>query len=208
MLGYYIYSVILTYIGMLTGFVGIAFAHTGSIYSAILCLMGAGVCDMFDGKIASTKKDRTREEKLFGIQIDSLSDLICFGVLPGFTVYCAFGENRITLAVSMLYVLCALIRLSAFNVSETIRQEHQSGERKIYRGLPVTTSALIFPTVYGLVTVLGLEGKFIVPLITGLTALAFLTPFKLKKPGNAGKAVLLVLGLGALYIIYLAGGLQ
>ncbi|MCR4893535.1 MAG: CDP-alcohol phosphatidyltransferase family protein [Eubacteriales bacterium] len=207
MLGYYNYTVILTYIGMLIGFAGLIFAHTGSIYSAILCLMGAGVCDMFDGKIASTMK-RTREEKLFGIQIDSLSDLICFGVLPSFIVICAFPASALTAAVCMLYTLCALIRLSAFNVNETIRQETQDGERKIYKGLPVTTSALIFPTVYGLVTVLGLEGKSFFTAVTALTALCFLTPFRLHKPGNAGKAVLILLGLGALYIIYLAGGLS
>ena len=42
--------------------------------------MAAGFCDMFDGKIASTRK-RTRQEKRFGIQIDSLSDLACFGIM-------------------------------------------------------------------------------------------------------------------------------
>ena len=37
---------------------------------------------MFDGKIARTKKNRTDEEKCFGIQIDSLADIVCFGILP------------------------------------------------------------------------------------------------------------------------------
>ncbi|MBO4360364.1 MAG: CDP-alcohol phosphatidyltransferase family protein [Eubacteriaceae bacterium] len=208
MIGYYNYTVILTYIGMLTGFAGIAFAHSGDIYSAILCLMGAGVCDMFDGKIASTKKDRTREEKLFGIQIDSMSDLICFGVLPSLIVYCAFPFSILRSAVCMLYTLCALIRLSAFNVDETLRQREQDGERKIYTGLPVTTSALIFPTLYGLLTVLGQSSGTPATAVTALTAAAFLMPFRLKKPGNTGKAVLLILGLGSLYLIYLAGGLR
>ena len=53
---------------------------------ALLCLMFAGFCDMFDGKIASTMK-RTKQEKRFGIQIDSLSDLICFGALPALIVF-------------------------------------------------------------------------------------------------------------------------
>ena len=54
---------------------------------SLICLMLAGVCDMFDGTIASTKKDRTRDERTFGIQIDSLSDIICFGVLPAVWVF-------------------------------------------------------------------------------------------------------------------------
>ena len=48
--------------------------------------MLAGVCDMFDGKIARTMK-RTKQEKRFGIQIDSLSDFLCFGVLPAMIGY-------------------------------------------------------------------------------------------------------------------------
>ena len=44
--------------------------------------MFSGFCDMFDGIVARTKKDRTDEEKRFGIQLDSLSDIVCFGVLP------------------------------------------------------------------------------------------------------------------------------
>ena len=85
MLGIYNYTVILTYIGMLVSFLGLSFAMGGNIQAALLCLMISGVCDMFDGKIASTM-ERTKQQKRFGIQIDSLSDLICFGVLPAVIV--------------------------------------------------------------------------------------------------------------------------
>lgn len=88
MLGFYNYTVVLTYVGMLTGFAGILFAAGGQVSPALLCLLGAGFCDMFDGKIASTRP-RTQQEKRFGIQIDSLSDLVCFGVLPAVIVWCA-----------------------------------------------------------------------------------------------------------------------
>ena len=86
MLGFYNYTVILTYLGMLTGFSGITCLITGNKKGALTCLLIAGLCDMFDGKIASTMI-RTKQEKHFGIQIDSLSDLICFGVLPALIVY-------------------------------------------------------------------------------------------------------------------------
>lgn len=105
MLGVYNYTVLLTYIGMLTGLTGIGCAMGGRIPWALLCLLLAGLCDMFDGKIASTKKDRTPQEKRFGVQIDSLSDLICFGVLPGVTVYAAARGALYAALAAGLYVL-------------------------------------------------------------------------------------------------------
>ena len=117
MLGFYNYTVVLTYVGMLTGFAGILFAAGGQVSPALLCLLGAGFCDMFDGKIASTRP-RTQQEKRFGIQIDSLSDLVCFGVLPAVIVWCAAGASPLSLCVGGGYALCALIRLALFNVDE------------------------------------------------------------------------------------------
>ena len=72
MLGVYDYTVILTYISLLVSVGGMFFSVTGHLRLAVLCLAVSGLCDMFDGKIARTKKDRTEDEKRFGIQIDSL----------------------------------------------------------------------------------------------------------------------------------------
>ena len=98
LLGYYNYTVILTYIGMLTGFIGIVYAFEKNTFGAVICLMIAGFCDMFDGTIASTK-ERTQQEKCFGIQIDTFSDLICFGALPAIIVYSQSKHNQIVLMV-------------------------------------------------------------------------------------------------------------
>lgn len=130
MLGFYNYTVILTYLGMLTGFAGIVRVLSDDIRGAIVCLMIAGVCDMFDGTIASTM-ERTKQEKRFGVQIDSLSDLVCFGVLPALIVY-AGGSGGLRFIPCALYLLCALIRLSWFNVDEEERQEKESGHRTAY----------------------------------------------------------------------------
>ena len=106
--------------------------------------MISGVCDMFDGKIASTMK-RTATEKQFGIQIDSLCDLVCFGVLPAVIVCQGCGHGQIIQALAAIYLLCALIRLAWFNVDEAERQSREEGGREIYMGLPVTSAALILP---------------------------------------------------------------
>jgi phosphatidylserine synthase len=82
MLGFYNYTVILTYVSLLISSIGIYLAAAGHPFYALCCLLASGICDMFDGKIARTRKKSTAEEKRFGIQIDSLCDVICFGVLP------------------------------------------------------------------------------------------------------------------------------
>ena len=82
MIGVYDYTVIATYLSLLLGLGGLYSAAQNEPLDAMLCLMLAGLLDAFDGRIARTKKDRTEQEKRFGIQIDSLNDLVCFGVLP------------------------------------------------------------------------------------------------------------------------------
>lgn len=181
MLGVYNYTVILTYLGMLAGFSGILCAFEGRLLAALGCLMLAGVCDMFDGKVASTKKERTRSEKRFGIQIDSLSDLVCFGVLPAVIVYSLGGRWLRALACGA-YVLCALIRLAWFNVDEEARQDFDTGRRKVYLGLPVTSAALILPLLFGVGTLLHWPLRVMAPFVLLLVAAAFLTPFSIRKP--------------------------
>ena len=180
MIGFYNYTVILTYLGMLSGFAGIVCAFGGNLRSALICLVVAGVCDMFDGKIASTM-ERTRQEKRFGIQIDSLSDLVCFGVLPAKLVY-ANGGGKLRWLPSALYLLCALIRLAWFNVDEEERQDREGGRRKVYLGLPVTTAAVIFPLLFGLGWKYNWPLQLLAPFVLLLTAAAFLTPFRIRKP--------------------------
>ena len=81
MIGVYDYTVIATYVSLLFGLAGIYASAHENLPAALLFLMLAGLLDAFDGRIARTKKNRTDTEKNFGIQIDSLCDLISFGVI-------------------------------------------------------------------------------------------------------------------------------
>ena len=204
MLGVYNYTVLLTYFGMLTAFTGITLAIQGDTQGALSCLMLAGVCDMFDGKIASTKKDRTAREKRFGIQIDSLSDLICFGVLPAVIVCSVWGEGDVVFYIAGLYLLCALIRLAWFNVDEEERQNVSSGSREIYYGLPITTAALIIPALMGLGQLWGWPLRLLAPAALLAMGVLFLTPFPMKKPALFGKLGMLLWGGGS-FLLLLAG---
>ena len=134
-IGFYGYWVWLTYLSVVTAFTGITFALRGKPDAAVICLILSGICDMFDGTVARTAK-RTEMQKAFGIQIDSLADVMSFGMLPAAIGYCLFdlsGNQSIaatvlTAAICVLYVLCGLMRLAWFNVTEEEMQAR--GEKR------------------------------------------------------------------------------
>ncbi|MGM9947832.1 CDP-alcohol phosphatidyltransferase family protein [Floccifex sp.] len=194
MLGFYNYTVILTYIGMISGFVGIASILQEKLILSLICLIISGICDMFDGKVASTM-DRTIPEKQFGIEIDSLSDLICFGVLPATIVFVITRYSMIGLCISSFYVLCALIRLAWFNVDEIQRQQNETGRRECYLGLPVTTSSFIIPLFVFICKHFHFKIEWALPITLFMIAIAFLTPFKIKKPKISNIILLLLLSI-------------
>ena len=208
MIGFYNYTVILTYISLLISAVGIGFAVTGDPFTALFCLMASGVCDMFDGMIARTRKKSTEEEKRFGIQLDSLCDIVCFGVLPA-AVGITLAEGQPTLlrvaswGFGALFILCALIRLAYFNVTEETRQATEGGRRKSYMGVPVTTSAVVFPLMYALsVLIPAPVGLWIYPAFILITAIAFITPVKVPKPHAKGLVVMGLVGLAEAALMF------
>ena len=131
MLGVYDYTVVLTYVSLMVSIGGMMFAVNGHLHLGVMCLAISGLCDMFDGKIARTKKNRTEVEKRFGIQIDSLSDIVCFGVAPAVLCYCFGMRGVIGVAILMFYVLAGLIRLAWFNVMEEQRQEETAEKKEL-----------------------------------------------------------------------------
>ena len=98
MIGFYNYSVILTYIGLVSSVFGITQVFENHMSIAFLCLLLSGICDLFDA--------------------------------------------------SIMIVLGAVIRLGYFNVMEEERQRNTTENRKEYKGLPVTTVAMILPLLF------------------------------------------------------------
>ncbi len=118
MIGFWNYTVILTYVGLASSVFGMTAAMQQRYKTAIFCLMLSGLCDMFDGKVARRKTDRTPDEKKFGIQIDSLCDVVCFGVFPAIIGYSLGIQRGLGIISMILYVTAAVVRLGFFNVTE------------------------------------------------------------------------------------------
>ncbi|MGI5972111.1 MAG: CDP-alcohol phosphatidyltransferase family protein [Oscillospiraceae bacterium] len=192
MLGFYNYTVILTYLSVSSATIGIWMATQGRHGISIICLMLCGLFDTFDGTVAKMRI-RSDAERMFGIQIDSLADLICFGALPvaiGFSV----GMHGWMVAVSALYILCALIRLAYFNVTEEELSAVPGKSRQSYDGLPVTSSALIFPVVYSFAHLIGKGFSYVYCAFLFVVAILFVSKFKIRKFGLKGMLVLVFIG--------------
>ncbi len=200
MIGFYNYTVIMTYLSLFISSIGLCMAVTDRPYEALFCLMVSGVCDMFDGKIARTRKQSTDEEKRFGIQLDSLCDIVCFGVLPaviGVTLTRGMtAAQYVAWVLGAALILCALIRLAYFNVTEETRQATTTERRTHYTGLPVTSAAVIFPFAFGLsLLVPEAVRPWIYSAFTAVTALCFICPMRVRKPHSWGLLVLGLIGL-------------
>ena len=217
LLGFYDYTVVLTYMSLLSAGIGIfvSLYGDGHPYLGIFCLMFSGLCDAFDGKVARTKKDRTESEIKFGIQIDSLSDLVAFGVLPACIgdamirvsptlneLPRALEDGKFSLSLTvllffimLLYILAALIRLAYFNVEEEERQKNEEGSRTYYCGVPVTSSALVFPTILLLQYILPLDITMLYFEFMMLLGFLFLSKIQIKKPGLRGILIMVAIGL-------------
>ena len=127
LIGVYDYTVILTYMSLVSAVIGMVLANNGRFTAAVICLAASGVCDMFDGMVARTKKNRTEDEKAFGIQLDSLCDVISFGVYPAFLCYCLGTDGVLGMIFMAMFATCAVIRLAFFNVIEGKRQQTEGG---------------------------------------------------------------------------------
>ena len=120
-----------------------AIAQAASYHWAAWLILAGMVFDAMDGRVARM----TRTTSNFGAQLDSLCDLITFGVTPGLLVYAVchtatFLPNRVVEVVAVLYVMCALIRLARFNVeSSPDEKSHQE-----FAGLPSPAAAGVVAT--------------------------------------------------------------
>ena len=200
-IGVYDYTVILTYLSLISSIFGMTQAIHGDYKMAIFCLAFSGACDAFDGR---TKKNRTDEEKSFGIQLDSLCDVICFGVFPALICYLLGVRGTIGLPIVFFYCLCAVIRLAFFNVLEAKRQKTEGGSNKVYRGLPVTSISCILPMAFWLQFLMS-DMAFLILLhvLLAVVGFLFILDFKLPKP-SLKQILMMIAAMGVTVAIIFA----
>ena len=123
-----------TLMNLFSGFLALTQVYEGELERACWLIVLAGFFDALDGMMARL----ANAQSPFGVELDSLSDVVSFGVAPAFLVY-AFGLSAfgpLGFIVAALPVLCGAVRLARFNV-------HFDGEKKDYfEGLPIPAQAI------------------------------------------------------------------
>lgn len=202
MIGFYNHSVILTYISLASSVFGMTQAIHGRFKTAIFCLALSGFCDMFDGKIARAMKNRSEDAKAFGIQIDSLCDMVCFGAFPALICYLLGVQGILGIAVIVLYCTASVIRLGYFNVMESKNALVSEDGEKFYRGLPITSMAVALPLVFMVqFFVPNFVFRILLYVILLLVGILFIVDFKVKKQKNSTLVVLVLVVAAALLIM-------
>ena len=154
--GIYIIPSMFTCANMAFGFLSMLSSISGRFTEAAWFLICAIACDMLDGRIARMTKTTSE----FGVQLDSLSDLVSFGIAPAIMIYMLSLKNmgKLGIAIAILYVLCAALRLAKFNVKAKDGEVHSS-----FYGLPTPASAgllISFVLSYGLLDTGGQDLTF------------------------------------------------
>ena len=202
LIGFYNVSVILTYLGLAFTIFGMYLAFTGNVSAAFMCLILSGICDLFDGAVARSVK-RTDEEKSFGVQIDSLVDVVSYGAFPIIIGISMGFTSKLNIITYILYGICAVIRLAYFNVITLNKKTFLKNKKDdYYYGLPVTNVAIILPIIYSLKFFIS-EAVFAKSYqwVMLVIAILFVSNFKIKKPTGIWYVVCSILDVIGLAII-------
>jgi archaetidylserine synthase len=125
-----------------SGFLAVVMVTTGNFVLAAKFILIAVIFDALDGWVA--RKLNREDEFGFGKNVDSLSDIISFGVAPGMLLYAlnlSYGISYLGILIALLIVICGILRLSRFNVITGASDDK-------FIGLPIPSTALILGSFY------------------------------------------------------------
>lgn len=209
MVGFYNYTVILTYMSLVSSVTGMFFTFRGHLSIGILCLALSGLFDAFDGKVARSKKDRTMDEKRFGIQIDSLCDLVSFGVFPVVLCWYSGMNTPVGMLILAMYCLAGMIRLAYYNVLEEKKNNddydaeviEEPNGRKYFHGMPITAISVGLPVIYVTSPLLGTYFPIVLHAIMIIALVLFITDFRFPKPTT--KELMVIIAIVAVAVVWL-----
>jgi len=174
---------ILTLIGVCIGLSSIKFALDSKYEIAIIAIIFAGVIDGLDGRIARLIKGTSK----VGKELDSLTDVISFGVAPAFIMYFWSLNNlgKFGWLLCLIYVVCVALRLARFNVQSN---EEASWKDNFFEGVPSPAGGILvlIPLIYSLseLKFLNINYNFVVPVFFILVSLLLISKvptYSLKK---------------------------
>lgn len=175
-IGQYRFCDIVTMCGTLSAIVGIILSIYGYEVVPFILLFICSIFDSIDGLFARKRKN-TEFETTYGVELDSLSDMISFGIFPAVLAINTVDYNLIYV-IAPIYGLCGLIRLAYFNTLNITK----TNEKGYFRGMPITSIAFIYPFIY-LFTLINTNIYGIATMITlTIMGMLFILNIRVKKP--------------------------
>ena len=190
---------VLTIFGVCLGLSSIKFALDQNYTMAIVAIAFAAILDTLDGRVARLIKGTSK----VGKELDSLTDVISFGVAPGFIMYFwVLNEiGKLGWMFVLIYTVCCALRLARFNL--TVIEEAESWKINFFQGVPSPAAAglVLLPLILNLSGLILLENKAIISSVTILTTsflmVSNIPTYSLKRiliPRRLG--IFLLLGIG------------
>ncbi len=172
---------IITLGGLCSASLAIFFASQQNFCLALTFFLLAGVCDMTDGTAARRTQRRSSRSKVYGINLDSLCDMVSFGVTPCLIAWSLGYDSAFDVIVYMLFFIASATRLAYFN---TLTLEKPDLSSKSFIGIPIPFSC--FSTAF-LMMFLGLGASpsgmaWAFRLVYLLVAMAYVLRIKIPKP--------------------------
>tara|TARA_B100001079_G_scaffold258767_1_gene257308 strand:- start:147 stop:944 length:798 start_codon:yes stop_codon:yes gene_type:complete len=192
---------ILTLVGVCIGLSSIKFAFDGKFELSIIAVIVAGIIDGLDGRIARLIKGTSK----VGKELDSLTDVISFGVAPAFIMYFwSLSEiGRLGWLISLIYVICVALRLARFNVNS---EGESSWKDNFFEGIPSPAGGILvlMPLIYSFseIQLFNPNYKTIVPILfisISILLISKVPTYSLKKIVVPRSATIFLLLIVALY---------
>ena len=141
-IGYYNIANLVTLLGLVSSVLACFNAMNGNIKMGVVMFLLAGLCDMFDGRIARSMKMRSGREKLFGVQIDTVCDMVSFGLTPVIIGYALGMRGVFDILVFLFFAVCGGVRLAYFNTQAIARPDLKMDH---FTGVPIPFICYVLP---------------------------------------------------------------
>lgn len=180
---------VLTYIGLITAVLGMEFCYYEKVSYAIVCLIICGICDGFDGTFARKfRKPGNDHGKKYGIELDSLVDIVSSGVFPVMVCISMGFDKCYEIIIYCWFIICGVTRLAYYNV--TVEDDGRN-----FTGVPITFSTILLPLLY-----IFTKNEFIYVGSMLVLSIAYITDFKIKKFNLREKIIVSIVGF--VFIVY------
>lgn len=187
---------------LFSGFYAVVSANAGNFEAAATAIFIAMVLDGLDGRVARLTNTATE----FGVQYDSLADMVSFGVAPALVMYLwAFGDmGKLGWAIAFVYTAATALRLARFNTQVEV------ADKRFFQGLPSPSAAAVVAGFIWLCVDYGIDGKevvalsMIITLCAGLLMVSNFRYYSFKDIGLKGKVPFFTLLIAVMILVFIS----